>query len=72
MGIQPNIPARQAWKFWQDKWITSDDLSNFLTHLMTVQDLMMNPLSLGDDILMTLMILGEDILMTITTLVNVL
>jgi hypothetical protein len=42
------------WKFLGDKLATSDDLSIFLTHLMTSHDLGMTLMTLGDDILMIL------------------
>ena len=60
--------------FGKTKWqhvMTSDDLSNFPTHLMTFHNLVMTT-TLGDDILKILMTLGHDILMTMMTLVKVL
>jgi hypothetical protein len=52
--------------------MTHDYAFNFLTHLMTFDDIMINLMALGDEMLTTLMTLGEDILMTLITLVKVL
>jgi hypothetical protein len=64
-------PARQATlpcgSFWQAKLMTSDDLSNFCTHVTTFHDLPMTLTTNGDDILTTMKTNGEDILTTPTT-----
>ena len=51
--------------------MTNDDLSNFLTYLMTFHDPVMTLMTLGDNILMTAMTGGEDIMTTQMTLVKV-
>jgi hypothetical protein len=48
------------------------NLSNFLTFLTTVHDLVATPMTLGDGILMTVTIQAEDNLMILMTLVKVL
>ena len=58
---------------WQQV-MSSDNLSNILTHPMTAHDLVMIVMILmilGDEFFMTMMAHGEDIVMTQTTLEKV-
>ena len=48
--------------------MTSDNVSNFLTHMTIFQDHVMTGVMTGEDLLMTLSTLGEDLLVTLTTI----
>jgi len=52
--------------------MTSGDLSNFLTHLMTFHDHVRMLAILGDNILVTLTTLGEEILTNMMNLMKAL